>query len=677
MADLGTVSILVDVRGQPIVHKLATDLNNVAVAERKVSEATQKVIADLRRTRDIMANVKKATDDASVSFQRFSAKELQQAGQRMQGFERSLANTRRGMGQMGMATQQVGYQVGDFLVQIQSGTNPLVAFGQQATQLVGILPAFSKTLGMSVGSLIGISSVLGIAIPLATAIGAAFMRTSKDAEEAEKSVKKLSDVVSSLNSVQQATADGLRNGLVAAFGDSANAVTRLINKLRQAEFEAAIKPVRAGLDSITVGIDKVNIAADNIVAFEKLQSQGKVLSSVQQALLEDAKALVGENLSLAIAYKDVDTALKKIATSKTSEELIRNFSEALRIAESLGGPVADQLVAQLTELAREAGLLPEIINQAKSAAEDFNNTKMSDGLYEALSVAQRLALATREALFPKQVGRGSDPRQFEDDPYWEDKFFPDPLDYPKPKREPKGGAGKTDPLEQLRQQIKLENELLGVSEAQARVIRTLGKDRGKYSEEEINAITAEIEAYNQKQEAIERTKQIMDTVKSSMEDAFMSMVDGTKSAKDAFKDMAAMIIRELYRILVVQQLVNSIAGFISPSAAPTSSPRPQPRPPGLAVGGSLMAGGSYLVGEHGPELVIPRHSGTVVNANQTANAMGGSGTTVVNNNISVTGSDAAMVRTEIAKMIPQITNATKAAVIDAKQRGGQMAAAFR
>jgi hypothetical protein len=45
--------------------------------------------------------------------------------------------------------------------------------------------------------------------------------------------------------------------------------------------------------------------------------------------------------------------------------------------------------------------------------------------------------------------------------------------------------------------------------------------------------------------------------------------------------------------------------------------------------------------------------------------------------INVTGSDAAMVRTEVAKMIPQITNATKAAVLDAKQRGGQFAAAFR
>ena len=39
----------------------------------------------------------------------------------------------------GMYAQQVGYQVGDFFVQVQSGTSALVAFGQQGTQLAGVM----------------------------------------------------------------------------------------------------------------------------------------------------------------------------------------------------------------------------------------------------------------------------------------------------------------------------------------------------------------------------------------------------------------------------------------------------------------------------------------------------------------------------------------------------------
>jgi hypothetical protein len=193
-------------------------------------------------------------------------------------------------------------------------------------------------------------------------------------------------------------------------------------------------------------------------------------------------------------------------------------------------------------------------------------------------------------------------------------------------------------------------------------------------------IKKETEAVKELTEAEKQRLSILQSIEGSLESGFMSMVDGTKSVKDAFKSMAAEIIKELYRVYVVQQIVGAVSGgigsFFGGSSAPTSSPRPMARPVGLAVGGSIMRGKSYLVGENGPEMVIPRHSGTVVNANQTANAGGGSGTTVVNNNISVTGSDAAMVRVEIAKMIPQITNATKAAVIDARLRGGQMKAAF-
>jgi RNase H. len=41
----------------------------------------------------------------------------------------------RRMNSFGMLTQQAGYQLGDFAVQVQGGTNPMVAFGQQATQI--------------------------------------------------------------------------------------------------------------------------------------------------------------------------------------------------------------------------------------------------------------------------------------------------------------------------------------------------------------------------------------------------------------------------------------------------------------------------------------------------------------------------------------------------------------
>ena len=681
--DLGTIGLTVQ----------STGAQQATQEVQKLGAAAQKVMDDFKRMQAVLALAKKGTDDAAASFRRLSVTELQQASKRMRGFEAALANTRRGMGQMGMATQQFGYQVGDFLVQIQSGTNFMVAFGQQATQLVGILPAFSKQLGMSVGRLIGISSVLGIVIPLATAFGAAWMRTSESVKEgADKQKQAYDSVKQSIESLQLARQMG-------ASGAQTQSEQSVLNTLN-----AALEERQRLLEESLA----LEYASTNEASLQEAAARAE-LSEKQRA--NRLAILENEELLKSLGYqRELDIAAKRRANEKRDEY---RQALALRIEEEKAEELARRKKDAFHAMAGEMGAVSSALFDANGFLESmsplqreiyeygqqFAQTDLASGVdaaaAAALALAQRLGISLEAAQGMMALGYGApiqyDPKAADYDParasagraaqLRKDRFgftYGTTVTGTKFADDKKGGGGdKKDPLEELRQQIALENELLGVSEAQARVIQALGMDRSKYSEAEINAITAEIEAYNQKQEAIERTKQIMDTVKSSMEEAFMSMVDGTKSAKDAFKDMAAMIIKELYRILVVQQLVNSIAGFIMPSAAPASSPRPQPRPVGLATGGSLMAGRSYLVGENGPELVMPRHSGTVVNANQTANAAGGNGTTVVNNNISVTGSDAAMVRVEIAKMIPQITNATKAAVIDAKQRGGQMAAAFR
>lgn len=592
MADLGTVSILVDVRGQPIVRELAKDLNNVAVAEKKVGEATQRVMSEFKRMQQITAMLKKTTDDTSASFQRFSAQELQQASQRMQGFEAALANTRRGMGQMGMATQQIGYQVGDFLVQVQSGTNFLVAFGQQATQLVGILPAFSGVLGMSVGSLIALSSGLGIAIPLLTAIGAVFMRTSENADAATKSIEEQKEAYDSL-------AESIRQ-------------TRL-------EQQMAV----SGLSS------EQQIVANEL---NRLQAERNVLLLEQEELTRKNNETAYSNVSL--AEQELALRLQANATAIADRERLLGIyeQEAQKLRDIEGS------------LQFSANYITLVAERALDAAEATDKIDFSKAISGAARLAEELGISVSHAsrimaLTGSRRPTVLDPRDPNYDPIAagmvgikENYGTVSPFD---PSRQPRASRGGGGRQADLRKEIELTKELTQAE-----------KDR----------------------------QTILKSIEGSLESGFMAMIDGTKSVKDAFKSMAAEILKELYRVLVVQRLVGAISGGIGMFSGPSTGSLGLPF--GLATGGSMMSNQPYLVGEHGPELVIPRHSGTVVNANQTANAMGGGGSVTVNNNISVTGSDAAMVRTEIAKMIPQITNATKAAVIDAKQRGGQMAAAF-
>lgn len=159
--------------------------------------------------------------------------------------------------------------------------------------------------------------------------------------------------------------------------------------------------------------------------------------------------------------------------------------------------------------------------------------------------------------------------------------------------------------------------------------------------------------------------------------AFMSILDGTESTKDAFRSMAKAVISELYRVLVVQRLVGSvgtatsagsgIAGFLG---------NVFPALKGSASGGALMAGQASVVGEHGRELFVPSSAGRVLSVPQAKAAVGGGGGVVVNQTINVSTGVQQTVRNEIKSLMPQIADSAKAAVLDARRRGGSYGSAF-
>jgi hypothetical protein len=161
----------------------------------------------------------------------------------------------------------------------------------------------------------------------------------------------------------------------------------------------------------------------------------------------------------------------------------------------------------------------------------------------------------------------------------------------------------------------------------------------------------------------------------NLEDALVGVLMGTMSVKDAFKSMAASIIADLARILIQRSITGPIADAIFSSFGGGSgggyfggiSPRG-----GAAIGGPLQANSPYMVGERGPELFVPSRSGSIV---PNEDMMGGSGVTV-NQTINVTTGVQQTVRVEIANLMPQIAEATKAAVLDARKRGGQFASTF-
>ena len=91
---------------------------------------------------------------------------------------------------------------------------------------------------------------------------------------------------------------------------------------------------------------------------------------------------------------------------------------------------------------------------------------------------------------------------------------------------------------------------------------------------------------------------------------------------------------------------------------------------GSAGGGTIQGGIGTLVGERGPEIFVPNTGGTIMNNMNSKNAMGGGGTTVINQSINFATGIVPTVRAEVIKMMPQIADVTKAAVQESAMRGG-------
>lgn len=145
----------------------------------------------------------------------------------------------------------------------------------------------------------------------------------------------------------------------------------------------------------------------------------------------------------------------------------------------------------------------------------------------------------------------------------------------------------------------------------------------------------------------------------SFEDGLVGIVDGSMSAKDAFKQMASSIIKDLIRIFIQKQITGALGGSFGDFFS------------GRAIGGAVQKGTPYVVGERGAEVFVPNQSGSIIPNKD----MTGGGVTI-NQTINISTGVQQTVRAEIAGLLPQIQEASKAAVIDARRRGGNFASAF-
>lgn len=370
---------------------------------------------------------------------------------------------------------------------------------------------------------------------------------------------------------------------------------------------------------------------------------------------------------------------------KQIDDQITLFEKSQELTKEIGQAGKEALILAGVDIAKP------IDDATKSAAKLVTELGVSLGLAEklvAISVMgperSKFNAKVRAGLVPPQAAGDFDVEGGET-PFALQQY----LDSVNNKNKDKTKKTKRDPLADLQKQIELEQALVGKTQARQRIIQSLGVDFEKYGDKTINNLEAQInktieleEAEKKRQQTIEEARQQQEALGNFIEDSFegamMSIVDGTKSVEDAFRTMAAEIVKELYRVLVVQQAVaafktaGKILGipFFEEGAA-FSNGRVTPFADGGVVASPTyfpMAGGNTgLMGEAGPEAIMPLKRGK--DGKLGVQAEGG-GTTIVNQTINVSTGVQQTVRTEIKSLMPQIAEGAKSAVLDAKRRGG-------
>jgi hypothetical protein len=169
----------------------------------------------------------------------------------------------------------------------------------------------------------------------------------------------------------------------------------------------------------------------------------------------------------------------------------------------------------------------------------------------------------------------------------------------------------------------------------------------------------------QYEEATKQTKEfsrLANDMGMTIASAFETAILTGKRLSDTLRDLANDILRLVMRQTVTEPFAAAISGSIKDFMG------------FKANGGPVTGGGTYMVGERGPELFVPNTSGMIVPHEA---LQGGGGGVTVQQTINVTTGVQQTVRAEILTLMPQIANAAKAAVSDAKLRGGSYAAALR
>lgn len=312
----------------------------------------------------------------------------------------------KGHGNWKSTMQQAGYQVQDFIVQVQGGQSALVAFSQQGSQLAG---AFGPG-----------GAVIGAVLALSTVVAGALITSLNGGKNAMDALKSAAETMDKVITISQNGVAALSDKY-AALAQTNIAVTTLMKKQAELELQAALSNVskevqKASSDFISFGdslmsslgggyasvklfndyLSTLNITTNNFSeAWKQAAASGQAGQSAMNSMVATVAALSTKfDISDQKAF-EFAKQLSDIAKTPTDEKL-----KALVVTLQDVGKGQSSGAAKAREYAKSLLTIMETSTDATSRLKALK--EMTDSLTSSQDKA--LKIAQQELFIARQTG---------------------------------------------------------------------------------------------------------------------------------------------------------------------------------------------------------------------------------------------------------------------------------
>jgi len=272
----------------------------------------------------------------------------------------------RRFGSSGM--QQVGYQVGDFAVQVQGGTSALVALGQQGSQLLGIFGAGGAIAGAFL------------------AIGTALLNAYTNAKKFKDAAGNLKTGISELRSEIKLLQNGVM-GVAEEFGKVTTGLERTVRLVATVTLAKALGDARTQLAALT---------KDLYTSSSPIMTSTMLDQRYQET--QRFKGELGMGGAQATQMADMELALARAKTDKERLGILNQMNAEIEKQVVSGATISDQGLQYVQSMALAQQDLQTVVNlQGELAESSKKQVDTEKQKMDAISVAKDLANAQAEA----------------------------------------------------------------------------------------------------------------------------------------------------------------------------------------------------------------------------------------------------------------------------------------